>query len=367
MVEGASYDLARGLRERRHALGPAAPSDFEALVQKYLEQRWAASPVEASSLGVPGYDPLLPDFSLEAIAGRVEAEKQLLAAVRGVDAAALSFEQRIDRSLILAALEHSLRNAERRKPWEVTPDLYLPFAALSPFLEKEDRPLEERARHLSARLRAVPKLLAEGRRNLKNPPRAFTEAAIFQAGGTLGFLKEEVPAFAERAGAERGDLLAANARAVEALTLFEAYLKSELLPRSNGSWMLGREDYDFILKRRWFLTDDAEAILAKGRRAFEETEPLARQVAGRIAPGKDWVEVYEKLKDDHPPAEGIKAAYQAQMDAARAFLIEHQIVTLPPGERVVSVDTPPAMRLPLLLEPSIRWDRSRRASPAGWC
>ena len=60
--------------------------------------------------------------------------------------------------------------------------------------------------------------------------------------------------------------------------------------------------------------------------------------------GKHWTEVFETLKDDHPPADGIKQAYQQQMDAARAFVIENSVVTLPEGERVITIDTPPAMR-----------------------
>jgi hypothetical protein len=63
-----------------------------------------------------------------------------------------------------------------------------------------------------------------------------------------------------------------------------------------------------------------------------------------MKPGASWVEVYESLKDDHPPADRIKDEYQAQMDAARAYLTAHDIVSLPPGERVITIDTPPAMR-----------------------
>ena len=69
-----------------------------------------------------------------------------------------------------------------------------------------------------------------------------------------------------------------------------------------------------------------------------------QQVAERLWPGHDWVDAYERLKDDHPPADGIKAAYQQAMDAARAFVHERRVVTLPERERVITVDTPPAMR-----------------------
>ena len=87
------------------------------------------------------------------------------------------------------------------------------------------------------------------------------------------------------------------------------------MPRSTGTWVLGKENYDYVLKHRWFLDADADTILARGQKAFEETEALAQQVAQRIQPGaKHWTEVYEKIKDDHPKADGIKEAYQAKID-----------------------------------------------------
>jgi uncharacterized protein (DUF885 family) len=45
-----------------------------------------------------------------------------------------------------------------------------------------------------------------------------------------------------------------------------------------------------------------------------------------------------------PEAFALMVAYQNKIDAARDFLIAHKIVTLPAGERVITVDTPPAMR-----------------------
>jgi uncharacterized protein (DUF885 family) len=89
---------------------------------------------------------------------------------------------------------------------------------------------------------------------------------------------------------------------------------------------------------------DAEQILQRGLAAFEETERLAQGVAERIQPGKHWTEVYETLKDDHPAAAEIKQAYQRQMDAAQVFVLEQSVLTLPEGERVITIDTPPAMR-----------------------
>jgi uncharacterized protein (DUF885 family) len=122
------------------------------------------------------------------------------------------------------------------------------------------------------------------------------------------------------------------------------FLEGELLSRSDGEWAIGKEEYDYILQHRWFLEADADAILERGLQAFKETEALAQETAERIEPGKHWAEVYEVLKDDHPAAGDVKQAYQEQMDAAQAFVRDKRIVTLPEGEHVITVDTPPAMR-----------------------
>ena len=146
------------------------------------------------------------------------------------------------------------------------------------------------------------------------------------------------------AGAASDEVKRANDEAVAALQGFERFLKVDLLPVSTGEFAIGREHYEFILKKRWYMTDNAAAILAKGQKAFADTEAQLTEVAGRMKPGASWVDVYESLKDDHPPIDRIKGEYQAQMEAAQAFLNAHDIVTLPPGERVITIDTPPAMR-----------------------
>ncbi len=153
------------------------------------------------------------------------------------------------------------------------------------------------------------------------------------------------PKLAADAGDAKEALNAATKTALTSLGDYLKFLKDDLLPRSTGSWVFGKENYDYVLQHRWLMDADADAILARGQKAFEETEALAQEVAKRIDPkAKHWTEVYEKIKDDHPAADGIKQAYQAKIDAAKAFVIEKHIVTLPPGESVITIDTPPAMR-----------------------
>jgi hypothetical protein len=100
--------------------------------------------------------------------------------------------------------------------------------------------------------------------------------------------------------------------AIRALEEYHLFLRDDLMARSTGNWAIGKEHYDYILQHRWFLDADTEDILARGLKAFEETEALAQGVSERIQPGKHWSEVYERLKDQHPAVNGIKAAIRSR-------------------------------------------------------
>jgi uncharacterized protein (DUF885 family) len=287
----------------------------------------------------------LRDVSAEYYLNEIESNRQLLEQVRAVDTTQLALEERIDQRLLIGLLESETYSAEKRRMWENDASLYVPARQIGRLLEPlSATSLDERAASLQALLNKVPERLAEAKTNLLNPPRRFTEAAIFKTQGTLDSLRNDASSLAGQTGIAEDEIKRSLETAIGALEDFELFLTEDLLPRSTGSWAIGKEHYAYILKHRWHLDADADAILARGLQAFETTEALAQEVSERIEPGLHWSEVYEKLKDQHPPADGIKEAYQQAIDAAQAYVNEHQIVTLPEGERVITIDTPPAMR-----------------------
>jgi uncharacterized protein (DUF885 family) len=288
----------------------------------------------------------LRDVSLLGFRKEIDVRRQLLEKIRQIDAGGLSREEDIDRRLMIGLLESTIHTAEARRLWENDASLYVPAGEIGRALEPTAPGTpRERATALTKLLEQVPARIEQGRKNLVEPPRSYTESAIFKTEGTIKLLRAGAPSLANEAGEQGTALSAAADSALAALDGYRKFLREDLLPRSTGTWVLGKESYDYVLKHRWFLDADADAILARGKQAFEKTEALAQQVAQRIQPGaRHWTEVYEKLKDEHPSADGIKQAYQAQIDAARAFVIEHRIVTLPQDERVITIDTPPALR-----------------------
>ena len=311
----------------------AAPANVDQL------QRLSAGFVDKYRKG--SSDKEREDWSASSFLQEIESQQESLRQLQAIDPEGLGLEQDIDRRLLTGIARSDINTAKQQRRWENDAAMYLPSSQLGQLFEPAFAGSgAQRLQQLSTLLSALPERLDQARKNLKQPPRRFTEAAIFQARRSLKTLADG------RAGLPAMDAenTAVFDRAEAALQDYLAFLEQDLLPRSTGSWQLGREAYDFILQKRWYMDADADQILQRGRGAFAETEALAQAVAARIQPGRHWTEVFETLKDDHPPAGGIKQAYQQQMDAARTFVIENSVVTLPEGERVITIDTPPAMR-----------------------
>ena len=311
----------------------AAPDNVDQLAlitKQYVdERRPGASKSERS------------DYSAAAFVLEIEQQKQALQKLLAIAPEGLSPEQDIDRRLLTGIARSDINTAVKQRRWENDAAMYLPSARLGELFEPEFTGThEQRLEQLTALLDALPGRLQHARQNLKRPPKRFTDAAIFQTNGSIQTLQQGRSGL----GPLNAEQSAAYDRAVTALEAYLAFLQDDLLLRSDGQWSLGREAYDFILQNRWHMDTDAGQILQRGRKAFEETEALAQSVAESIQPGRHWTEVFETLKDDHPPADGIKQAYQQQMDAAKRFVLDHSVLTLPAGERVITIDTPPAMR-----------------------
>lgn len=312
-----------------------ASAELDRLVDEYIELSsrssgpWSREALETGA----------PDLTPGSFEARIDSRRQLLERVRRIDPEPLTLPERTDRTTMIALLDATVYDAERRRAWETQPSLYVPARQIgSLFGPSGDLESEAGVSRARALLAAVPAALEQARSSLTRPTERATREAIFQTRGTVESLRVGF----ETLGDE--ELRALAKAALAALETHQVFLESDLLPRSDGSWAIGKEHYDYLLQNRWLMDLDADEILRRGREAFERTVEEAQEVAERIAPGKHWIEVYEELKDDHPPAARLKEAYQEQMDAARRFVLEHGVVTLPEGEEVITIDTPPAMR-----------------------
>ena len=229
----------------------AAATALEPLIRQYADLERKAEDDESDG-------PLtLHDVSSESFEKELDSRRQLLEQVRQIDASGLSREEDIDRRLMIGLLESTIHTAQARRVWENDASLYVPAGPIGRALEPTAPGTpQERATALTKLLEQVPARIEQGRKNLLKPPRSYTESAIFQTEGTIKLLRAGAPGLAKEAGEQGKALSAAASTALAALDGYHKFLREDLLPRSTGTWVLGKENYDYVLKHRWFLDAD---------------------------------------------------------------------------------------------------------------
>src|SRR5690606_2370195 len=150
-------------------------------------------------------------------------------------------------------------------------------------------PMPDRLRSATARMEAIPALLAQARANLEPARVPPTHAQTYsrQNAGVAGLLEQFIiPAADQLQGEERARLDAAMAALRTALDEHQAWIDATLVPNAKGDFRIGAEKYDQQLRfalnsslSRQEIRDRATAELARVR---DEMYLVARSVlAGR--------------------------------------------------------------------------------------
>ena len=133
------------------------------------------------------------------------------------------------------------------RQWAKDPDFYSAGVTNAAYtiMKRKFAPPADRLKALIEREKKMPAFLDEGRRNLDNPARIFTEIAIEQIDGNISFFKNDVPAaFADVTDkALLAEFKQTNGAVMAALAAYKTFLQKDLLPKSNGSFALGAETY----------------------------------------------------------------------------------------------------------------------------
>ena len=329
----------------------AKPSDtFSPFAEDFFREGFEFRPSTGTAAGFHEYDAKFEDYSAEAFGKRIGSLHEFAGRLAKLRASKLSESDAIDAELIDGAIKSELLDLEVFETWKQNPMGYiaLPGEAIDGLMKRNFAPPKVRLRSVIARLKGVPTVLAAMRKNMANPPKEFTDIAIRLAEGSTGFFKDTIAAWAKDAAGGDDALLkefaAVNSPAADAMREAAGWLKKDLLPRSAGKFAIGAENFS-----RKLLYDDmvdlpldkilaiGEANLAKDYAAFVET-------AKRVAPGKTPMQAMNVLNADHPSEADQLAFAGRSIDAARQFIIDKQIVTLPSGVRPIIQETPPFER-----------------------
>lgn len=318
------------------------------IASEYLRDYFAFYPSRATALGVHEFDNVLEARDAETIARETRRLRSALAALARVSESRLSPEARYDFLVLQAHARAELLELEDVRMWQRNPNDYnrLLASGVDNILKRNYAPITARLDALIARERQIPRLLADARANLQNPPRIYTETAIGQVAGSIEYFTTVVPQMFERAGggrlpaARRAEFEASNQNVIRALNSFRDWLRTELLPRSNGDYRIGAENYRRKLLYEEMVETPLAALVREGERELRRTQNEMRAVAEEIAPGRDVASVIRTLGREHPSSDGLVGETRAELDRIRAFVRTQNILTPPASENLQVAETP---------------------------
>jgi uncharacterized protein (DUF885 family) len=334
-----------------HAEKETWKEQFQKVSDEYLDHVYFHyGPTGGTLVGYHQYDAQLEDMSRKNIDAEIAALKVFEKRVEAIhgDAAALDETTRGDRAMVLSNIRSSLLTLEVIRPWEKNADNYSSLCANGAFslMERKFASPDERLKSLIAREKQMPALLADARVNLKNPPRVYTEIAIEQLPGIVSFFEQDVPlAFADAKDlAVKAEFVQTNATVIAALNSYLGWLKTDLLPRSNGDYRIGAETFHKKLQYDEMVDLPLDKLLEMGWADLHKNQAHFSQVAKELEPNKDARAVLEELGSNHPKPEALMDTFRATFDGLQSFIRSHHIVTIPSQVRPIVEETPPFMR-----------------------
>jgi len=333
------------------AANPAIQQQFQRVSDEYFDQVYFPNqPTVGTLTGYHQYDTQLEDYTRPKIDAWVASlhsfENRIEAIPGGPDN--LDETTRADREMVLNNIRSTLLTLEIIRNWEKNPDMYSGGIANGAFslMERKFAPPNDRLRSLIAREKLMPSRLDQGRLNLKNPPHISTEIAIEQLPGIISFFEKDVPsAFVDaKDPALNAEFKQTNAAVIAALKSYLEWLKTDLLPKSNGDFRIGIETFAKKLQYDEMVDIPLDKLLEIGFADLHRNQQQFSQIARELEPAKDPRTVLEELGSEHPTPDKLLDSFRATFDSLISFIKTHHILTIPSDVRPILEETPPFMR-----------------------
>ena len=234
------------------------------------------------------------------------------------------------------------------RPWEKNPDIYSSGVSSAVFviMSRKFAPADVRLKSVIAREKLVARLFQSARENLKNPPKIYTEIALEQLPGIVSFFQNDVPAAFKdvRDAPLLEDFRKTNQGVIDSLNAYQAFLKTDLLPRSNGDFRIGAETYRKKLLFDEMVDIPLDRLLEIGRENLRRNQEEFKRVAAQLDKTRSAEQILNESMLDHPAAGKLLQSFRDVLSGLREFIEKNHIVTIPSKVPPIVEETPPFMR-----------------------
>jgi hypothetical protein len=320
--------------------GPQAPAaalkpgaSLGTLRDRVLDELLAEAPDRARDLGLHEYDARVAPVSKDAIAARVARLNKAAEELAGVDVRTLSGDEALDVAELKSWVARDLFDLVDMDAPRKSAQFYEPLFEVNLYLDRDYAPIEERAKRLIAQEEAALVEVPHVRENLAPPlSKPATEVAARNYAGYAKYLRGDVAAVMGKAGSEeqRARFTKTNEALAKAAEDLAAWLKKEAA-RGDQSHVLGPERYARLLR----IQEGLSMPVQEFSRMNDENLQANKKAYEALAP---------KVKGRNVKEGELFAAAGAIAKDARAFLVDHKIVTLATADEATVRETPPYER-----------------------
>lgn len=311
------------------------------VIDSYYRAWFRFYPEVAVDLGVEGYSDLLRPYGSDERGALISLHEKLLSTLEEFDENELNEDQKIDLTLLRGRVVLDLKDMDECD-WRLRdPGRYLPVHAI---YQLTVRPVADLKTAFTSRLQAIPDYMRGARSQLMQEPEQipaiWLETAITEAREGAHYFRnlEQHPALSRYGLAQ---LLEAAAHALED---YSRFLESDIAPLAKGGFARGADYYNMLLSHRHYLDIDADTLHRFGEQLFEQTLVELREVTRNLRGDEDIAAMTAALQSQPQGNTDLISSYREVMQAAKKFVIDKQLVSLPEREQLKIVETPIFLR-----------------------
>ena len=258
--------------------------------------------------------------------------REILSSAQSIEYETLNLDDQVDYDLLISHIKTKIFEYDTIKLYTLHPVSYYVLGRTNSLFTRSGAIADKGVKEAIKELDRLPEILSNAKDNLKNPAKVWTQNAIYQAYYAGVLLNDSIPMARVDDPKLKRQLIQSANKASKSVKNFENWLEKDLLKKSKRSPRWKPEEIEFYQFTHEHLDEfGVEAMLEIALNDEIVTRKEMESLAKLIHPSGDLKTVWEKMKDEAPPWQGVLPMAQSFVDIASSWLINEgdHVVTIP--------------------------------------
>ena len=262
----------------------------------------------------------------------VRRYREILSKVKSIKYETLNLNDQVDYDLLVSHIKTRIFEYDTIKLYTLHPVSYFVLGRTNSLFARSGAIADRGVKEAIKELDRLPEILSNAKENLKNPAKVWTQNAIYQAYYAGILLNDSIPMAQVDDPKLKRQLIESANKASKSVKNFKNWLEKDLLKKSKRSPSWKPEEIEFYQFNHEHLDEfGVEEMLEIALKDEIVTRKKMESLAKLIHPSGDLKTVWEKMKDEAPPWEGVLPMAQSFVDIASSWLMNEgdHVVTIP--------------------------------------